>query len=172
MAVLFGILLIFGSAFFDRLTFDPSAIFFSKPWRATRPSAGDTYRFVFLSLVLACLVVVALIPLGTAITPAIYEAAAIVFVLVMIDGLKYRVAQVRWHGVMVDIRSRLGRHSSVRWTEFVSVKRDWFGDYLEFRTIDGKKFRVCRYLRGYSEFVRDAERYCSPTVQSALRAVK
>lgn len=171
--VLFLIVVILcGSAFVDRLSFDPSAIFIDKPWRILRPSAGDTFRLFALGIALAFLVLQMASDGFRWANSIVFEGAIVVLMLFIIELLKYSVSQVRWHGSAVSIRSRLGSSRTIRWNELVSVRRDRLGDNLEFRDISGNKFKINRYLRGYSEFVRDAERYCSPNVKMALKVAK
>lgn len=167
-----SVAIVLGSAFADRLSFDPSAIFVAKPWRVLQPSAGDTFRLTTLGLVTGALFAIFLMAGNFSGNIAAIEGGFIFLFLLIIEILKYQVAQVRWHGTLIDIRSRFGWHHSVKWTELVSVRRDTLGDCIEFRDRKGRKFKINRYLRGYSEFVRDAERYCIPDVKAALRAVK
>lgn len=172
LVVLLGFILVFGSAILDRIFFDPSAIHMLKPWRVLQPSAGDTFRLVFLAMILVSLVAFCGIEGLLKRNSSAIDGLLIVLFLFVWDGSRYSKARVRWHGTMVDIDSRITGHHVARWNEISSVKRDFFGDYLVFRTHKGQKLKVSRHLRGYSEFIRDAERYCHLDVQQALKVVK
>ena len=58
LVILLGFIVVFGTAFFDRMFYDPSSIFIAKPWRMMQPSAGDTFRLVFLVSILVSLLMV------------------------------------------------------------------------------------------------------------------
>ena len=165
-------LIIFGCAFIDRLFFDPSAIFINKPWRMMQPSSGDVFRIVVLGVIVGVTLPIVILRSSYRTDAAIFEGGLISLFLFLYEVSRHRVERVRWHGSSLDVRSKFGKQVAMRWMDVTSVKRGWFGDYLVFRDKMGQKARISRNLKGYSEFIRDAERYVSPALQNAVKKAK
>lgn len=162
----------FGGAIADRMSFDPSAIYIDKPWRYMRPSAGDGFRLFIFSIV-----TVFTLPLGLASVLSskdynLIECGLISAACLANEAARYYIGRVRWHGTTIEVRTKFAQRVSIRWTDIRSVERQDFGDYIVFRDNSRQIVRIDRRSRGYSEFMRDAERYVPAPLQMQIRAMK
>lgn len=170
--IMLMIIVIFGSAFLDRILYDPSAVFIEKPWRFMRPSIGDLFR-LYLCLVVSGLTLPVIILRSSFLTEAaLLEVGLITFAISLYEFLRLYVERVRWHGTILDVRSKFGRRVSLRWSEIRNVRMARFSNYTVFTDRSGRSVKVSKRLRGFSEFMRDAERYSPPEVRVAVRTVK
>lgn len=167
-----SVVMVFGSAVLDRMTHDPSAIFIDKPWRIMRPSVGDMFRFLCCGLSIGMTLPLLVLRGGLLAEPALFEAGLIALVLFGYEWSRFNIERVRWFGSGLDVRSKFGRHVSIKWTDIVDVRADRFGDALIFRDKSGRSARIDRRFRGYSEFMRDAERYVPIGLRETIRIVK
>jgi hypothetical protein len=166
------IIVIFGSAFLDRILYDPSAVFIEKPWRVMRPSIGDLFR-LYTCLVASVLTLPIIFLRGSFLgDAALLEVGLITFSISIYEFLRLYVERVRWHGTSLDVRSKFGRRVSLQWSEIRNVRMARFSHYAIFTDRSGRGVKVSKRLRGFSEFMRDAERYCPPEVRVAVRTVK
>jgi hypothetical protein len=146
-----SVVMVFGSAMLDRITYDPSAIFIDKPWRTMRPSAGDFFRFICCGLSVGLTLPLLVIRGSLLAEPALFEAGLIALALFGYEWTRFNIERVRWFGSGLDVRSKIGRQVTFKWTDIVDVRADRFGDALIFRDKSGRNARIDRRLRGYSE---------------------
>jgi len=166
------IVMVFGSALADRLTDDPSAIFIEKPWRVMRPSAGDTFRLFGLGGIVLMTLPILILKGGYRLDSAILEGGLIALVLFGYEWTRFAIQRVRWFGSGIDVRSKFGRHVSMRWSDVKDIHRDILNESIVFRDRAGNRAKIDRRLRGYPEFIRDAERYVSPELRPVIRQLK
>lgn len=172
LVALIGSLIVFGSALLDRIFDDPSAVFIVKPWRVLQSSAGDRFRYVMFGI-LTCITVPMLF-LQADIRPNMVALEAAIFCLglFLYEFARHNIARLRWHKYALNSRTKLGRSVSIKWSEIVSVHKTRFGHKVVFEDNRGRKVEVSRRLRGFSEFMRDAERYVPAELQASVRASK
>lgn len=165
-------ILIFASAFLDRLLYDPSAIFIQKPWRYMRPSFGDLFRLYFCITIAVLTLPIILLRGSFTEDSALSEMGIIASGIAIYESLRLYVERVRWHGSALDVRSKFGRRVTLRWSEIRDVRIARFSTYTIFTDNSGRSVKVSKRSRGFSEFMRDAERYSPPEVRVAVREVK
>lgn len=163
---------VIGSAFFDRLLFDPSAIFVKKPWRMMQPSAGDLFRLTMLGAVSAMIFPLVILRGSYMSDAAIIEGGLFALALFFYELMRYQIERVRWHGKVLQVRSRFGRSVTLKWPELKRIYLSGFGEYLTFEDQSGRTARVSRRSKGFSEFMRDAERYAPAALMSDVRRLK
>jgi hypothetical protein len=171
-ALVLSMLIVFGSAFFDRLMFDPSAIYIEKPWRLMRPSAGDVFRLFCFGFLTTIVIPLAFIRGSVLYDAAVAEAAILSLVFFLYELSRHQLERVRWHGSNLDIRSKFGFHVVMRWSDIISIQKSIFGEYLIIRDKNGQTAKINSRLNGFSEFLRDAERYVPNVIQADIRALK
>lgn len=166
------IIVVFGSAFLDRILYDPSAVFIEKPWRLMRPSIGDFFR-LYLCLLVAGLTLPIIFLRGSFFSEAaLSEIGLIAFGISLYEFSRLYVERVRWNGTTLDVRSKFGHRVKLHWSDIREVRMARFSNYAVFVDRAGRRVKVSKRLRGFSEFMRDAERYAQPEVRVAVRKVK
>lgn len=165
-------LLVFGSAFLDRLLFDPSAVFIKKPWRMLMPSAGDTFRLFASGGLVLCTLPLVILRGSYLYEVALFESGIFALCVYLYEFSRFYIEQVRWHGTTLSVRSKFGRRTSVDWAELNEIYPARFGSYIVFQDQSGRTAKVSRRLKGFSEFLRDAERYVPLDLKSAVQTIK
>ena len=172
LVAMIGVLIVFGSAFIDRIFDDPSAVFIAKPWRVLQSSAGDRFRYVVFGILTCSTVPLLFFQPDVLSNIFVLEIAILSVGLFLYEFARHNIARLRWHRYTLNARTKLGRSVSVKWSEVVSVEKAHFGNAVIFRDHRGRKVEVSPRLRGFSEFMRDAERYVPVELQSAVIAAK
>lgn len=163
---------VLGSAFLDRILYDPSAVYIQKPWRIMRPSVGDLFRF-YLCLIVAGMILPLMILSGSILSDlALFEVGLFTFGISLYEFLRLYVERVRWHGTKLEVRSKLGRGVAIRWSEIRNIRMARFSNSVIFTDLSGRSVRISKRLRGFSEFMRDAERYVYSDLGFVIQAVK
>lgn len=172
VAAVAGMVVVFGSALFDRILFDPSAIYIHKPWRIMQPSAGDVFRLISFGFMTILTVPIVILRGSFVDDAALTEASVLASVLFVYELIRHQIQRVRWHGTGLEVRSKFGRQISMKWLDVRNIRRSTFGEYVVFRDNKGRLVKISARLKGFSEFMRDAERYVPRDAQSDIRALK
>lgn len=172
LVAIIGSLIVFGSALLDRIFDDPSAVFIVKPWRVLQSSAGDRFRYVMFGILTCVTVPIVFLQANIPNNMVALEAAIFCSGLFLYEFARHNVSRLRWHRYTLNARTKLGRSVSVKWSEVVLVYKTRFTNKVVFEDHKGRKVQVSTRLRGFSEFMRDAERYVPAALQGAVRAAK